>query len=342
MLGGKMRPFVYMLKLQQKFLYAIKQNHLVFKGDSVLLGISAGPDSSALLSLFEEIQKKFDLKLIIAHFNHKTRGSESDEDEKFVRNLAKQKKICSIFGKRIKKSNKLSENKARKIRYSFFSRALKKESANYLALAHNADDQSETVLLHFLRGASIQGLAGMQYKQAKIIRPLLGCTKEEILDYLKIKKIKYRIDSSNLKTKYKRNFIRLKLLPLIKKEINPGISKTLLKTAENMKRLQNYLQQETNKAWKAVVDNTDITPANKKARSAVLNLSKFIQLNEFLQLEILKMAILKVKKNLKNIYSYHLEEILEIIKSDKKNAEKNIGMICIIKSKKDIIISKNH
>lgn len=159
-------------------------------------------------------------EVVIAHLNHQLRGAESDGDESFVRNLAKQWGVpCVVEKSDIPKSGNL-ENNARQIRYAFLEKARRAYGAKYIAIAHHFDDQIETVLMHAARGAGLRGLCGMPLQNEAIIRPLLDVGRKEILDYLKKHGLTYRTDSSNSDLRFTRNYWRHMVIPHLKDKIS--------------------------------------------------------------------------------------------------------------------------
>lgn len=286
----------------------IEKNNLLQNGDRVIAAISGGPDSAALAHILLKIKKELNLSIVLAHLNHGMRGKESDQDEKFVKKLAKKWGVL-IEAKKLDQKPK-NENEARIARYAFLEAIRKKHNANKIALAHHADDQAETVLLHFLRGTGIKGLSGMQMKNGKIIRPLLFCPKNEILAYLRENNLKYRADSSNHNKKYTRNKIRLELLPLLEKEYNPQIRKSLINLAQIASETQKYLEDNAKNFIEPIKD--------------AIPLAAWKNLPKILKIEVLKQMVKMKKGNLESIYSAHLREITEMLESSHGNKKKNL------------------
>lgn len=209
----------------------ILKNDLFTKKEDLLLAISGGIDSVALAWLLKERNYKFSL----AHCNFNLRGADSKKDEKFCRELAKKLEV-KIFVKHFDTKQYSEKNKvsiqmaARDLRYSWFKKLMKDEKLDKLLTAHHANDVVETVLLNLLRGTGIKGLKGIPIKNGKTARPLLHCSKEDIEAYVKTTKIKFRKDKSNEEEKYGRNFLRLKVIPLLKK-LNPVLEQTFVKNS---------------------------------------------------------------------------------------------------------------
>ncbi len=237
-----------LLKSFQQF---IQKNHLLNPNVKILITVSGGIDSMALLDLFVKSKTMLKIEIAVAHFNHQLRGKESDEDEAFVRSHVKDYNLTcyvdSADTRHISEMEKISiQEAARNLRYAFFMKL--KSSFNYqkIATGHNADDNAETILLNILRGSGIHGLTGIPIykKDMDVIRPLLFARRESIRDYVEFNKIPFREDSSNLKNDYTRNFLRNELLPLIKDNINPNYSAALTRTSEIFNQLEDYIEKE--------------------------------------------------------------------------------------------------
>tara|TARA_B110000003_G_C16621864_1_gene523437 strand:- start:284 stop:1588 length:1305 start_codon:yes stop_codon:yes gene_type:complete len=207
----------------------IKENNLFSKKDKLILGISSGADSVCLMHILLACKYNFDL----AHCNFNLRNNESDEDELFIKNIAKECKL-KIHIKHFDtstyayKKNISIQMAARDLRYSWFNNLLISEDAKYIAIAHHNDDNIETFFINLIRGTGLQGLTGIKSKINNIVRPLMSVSSKEIKHFLAINRINYREDSSNSNTKYLRNKIRHELIPFLAK-INPSIRETITK-----------------------------------------------------------------------------------------------------------------
>lgn len=276
---------------------------LLKKGDKIILAVSGGPDSVCLLDLFSKLEKKYALKLIVAHVNYGLRGRDSELDEKFVQDLAKKYNL-KIFVKKVLFKNKknISENYLRNIRYNFFENLKKKSNFDSIAIAHNLDDQAETFLMRIIRGSGLQGLSAMQFKNKSLIRPLLENTRDEILKYLKENKLKYRIDKTNFENNYFRNKIRNLLIPFLEKEFNPNIKEIIFKSARSISEDYSFMEEIVERKTKKLKE---------------LKVSTVARLHPAIQKRIILEFIKKQKGDLKDIESANIEEILKIIKSTK-------------------------
>jgi len=222
-----------------RFLEHIKKNSLCGKSGKILLAVSGGADSVVMAELFYRAGYTFG----IIHCNFRLRGEESDADEKFVRELALKKYKSPFFVKRfdtkkVAEQNKLSiQEAARELRYAYFEEIRKKEHFSSIATAHHADDSIETFFINLLRGSGISGLSGIPVKQKNIIRPLLFAFRNEIEAFAEKNNIKYRTDSSNKDSKYLRNKIRNKLMPVLE-QIYPQYRNAINTTISNLRNTE--------------------------------------------------------------------------------------------------------
>jgi len=217
------------------FLRYIEENRMTGKGGRILLAVSGGIDSMVMAHLFS--RSRFETG--IAHCNFCLRGKESDMDEELVRKFASDNGI-SFFVKRFD-TKKYAEEKgisiqmaARELRYCWFEEIMKKNRFTRTAVAHNLNDNIETMLINLTRGTGITGLTGMRPVNNRIIRPLLFASRDMITDYCKSNGVRYREDRSNAETKYTRNKMRSLVIPVLR-EINPSVEATLQKTAERLR-----------------------------------------------------------------------------------------------------------
>jgi tRNA(Ile)-lysidine synthase len=222
----------------------IQNRRLLLRGQKILVAVSGGADSMVLLHILHSLAGKNRWKISVAHFNHQLRGRASDADEKLVRKTAAQLKLPVAVGraevKTFAKQAKISvEMAARKLRHDFLARIARKKKIFTVALAHHADDQVELFFLRLLRGAGGEGLAGMKWrspssadKKISLVRPLLGFSKAELLEFVRENKICFRDDATNFSTDFLRNRIRNELLPLLQKNYQPGLAKTILRQME--------------------------------------------------------------------------------------------------------------
>lgn len=218
------------------------QISLLPPGSRVLCAVSGGADSMCLLHL---LSQREELSLVCAHFNHQLRGEESDRDEAFVREICKQWNIPLTVGRgdveAFARREKLSlEEAGRTLRYAFLYQAAEEELCDWIATAHNAEDNAETLLLHLLRGSGLNGLTGISPQRGKLVRPLLTTSRKEIEAYLIQHDIPHREDSTNADDAYTRNRVRHQLLPLLE-EMNPGFVRRLTSAIPRLRADNDYL-----------------------------------------------------------------------------------------------------
>ncbi len=267
----------------------IEEHNLLPMGAKVVVAVSGGPDSMALLFLLKELEKEFDLKLFVAHFDHSTRGKESLEDALFVADMCGKLGICALI-KRVnvpelhkEKRGMSFEELARILRYEFFDYVRNYYSAELVATAHTADDQVETVLHNIIRGTGLDGLHGILPKRDHFIRPLLSVTKSELLEYLKQEGIPYKVDYTNEKTIYTRNKIRHLLIPFIEENFNPSFKESILRLSKIAIDFKDYIEPEVKKSLDLVCKNSDYGPVVLKERYCLLP--------RFLRISILKQLL---------------------------------------------------
>ena len=258
--------------LEKIALKTIYKHNLINKNDHIIVGVSGGADSICLLHFLYNIKDDFNLKITAVHINHCMRGKESDEDNQFVVDFCNSINIpvkvfsFDIYAKS-KEDNLSIEEAGRKYRYYAFNKVLKDENATKIAIAHNKDDNAETMIMRFFRGTGIKGLSGISYKRDNIIRPLLDCLRIDIENYCNKNNLSYRNDSTNSMDIYTRNKIRLNLLPNIKNNFNPNIIDTLSNMAQNFADENNFLDNLANSYFKDCL-------IEKNKNKIILNIDK--------------------------------------------------------------------
>ncbi|MDD4766796.1 MAG: tRNA lysidine(34) synthetase TilS [Desulfotomaculaceae bacterium] len=243
------------INLIEKVRDYISRHRMVERGDKILAAVSGGPDSIALLHILYLLKDELGISLHVAHLNHMFRGEESEADAFFVAETARRYGLpvtvesvdVPLYRKRRRLSNQVA---AREVRYKFLLDCAGQVGASRVALAHQADDQAETILINFLRGAGTGGLKGiLPVRDGFFIRPLLNVRRSEIESFCSEMDLAFRQDSSNLKPVYTRNKIRLRLAPLLEKEYNPELVPALLRLGEICRAEDSYLDQMAAKAF---------------------------------------------------------------------------------------------
>lgn len=247
----------------------IKKEKLLENKDSILIGVSGGVDSVALLHFLVSIRDRYELTLFAAHINHGLRGSDSENDEKFVVNLCNFFDI-KLYLKKIDIRQKSIDDKisieeaGRNARYDYFDMVCKKYNIKKVALAHHRDDQVETILMRIIRGTGFKGLRGILPFRDNIIRPFLSIGKDEIEIYANENNLYHRQDNSNYELIYHRNNIRLELIPMMEK-LNNNFKENILHIGKMSRDYYDFFQKEIENNWNfIVVDNKiDIKSFNK-------------------------------------------------------------------------------
>jgi tRNA(Ile)-lysidine synthase len=227
--------------MQSRFLHSMDLFGYSRSNIRILVAVSGGADSMVLASLMHENG----FQIAVAHCNYQLRGTDSDADEKLVKDWCAERQI-PFHSKRVQTQKLVDETNdsiqmvARKVRYSFFDELIKKHGHAIIALAHNLDDRIESLLINVLRGTGFRGLQGMPSQRKGIIRPLIGIGKKEIRAYAKENGIPYRDDASNMETYYLRNWVRLRLLPMLNQVDSDTVYKLQKLTERVEKEIPNY------------------------------------------------------------------------------------------------------
>jgi tRNA(Ile)-lysidine synthase len=266
----------------------------------VLLALSGGRDSVALFHAMLSLRERLGYRIAAAHLNHQIRGGESDRDEVFVRDLCARREI-ELFTARaegLSSDTPNLEERARESRHAFLNATADRVGADYIAIAHHADDQAETVLMRLLRGAGASGLSAMaEQGPGRLIRPLLDVTRDEVTAYLKTIGESFVNDSSNQSSAMLRNRIRADLMPLLERNYAPGLPSRLVQLAAEMRALDDFVS----------------TAARRELESGVsekgLDISRFMRLHPALQAELLRQYVKNVAGGLRGIERTHIEAI---------------------------------
>ena len=295
----------------------------------IIIGVSAGPDSMALLHMILTNTNK---KIVCAHINHNKRKS-SIEEEKYLKNYCQNNNIIFECHRITSYTENNFENEARKKRYEFYEKILNKYNSHILLLAHHGDDLIETVLMKIVRGSNLEGYAGIKtysyQKNYTIIRPLLSLTKQDIIKYNQENNIKYYIDESNNDINYTRNRYRKEILPLLKKEDN-AVHLKFLKYSNTLQEYYNYIEKIVIKKIK------------NKYKNNIINITSFKKEDLFIQKNIIFYILSNLYNNEGNIIKdKNINDILKLTKSNKVNAYINLPKNYIAKKQyNEIIIEK--
>jgi tRNA(Ile)-lysidine synthase len=349
------------MDLLQRVRSTIERHQLLAERDTVVIGVSGGPDSLCLLHLLLRLRDEYALRLHVAHLNHCLRGAEADADAEFVAQVAQQWGLsASVESQRVAalaQQKKLAiEEAARQARYAFLARVAQQVGASTIAVGHNADDQVETILMHWLRGSGLAGLRGMlpacrleelrladgeeaphaEHGPLLLIRPLLEIFRSDIEAYCAERGLQPRFDRSNLDTTYYRNRLRHELLPFLQ-TFNPRIREVLLRSAHIITADYALLRQAAAEAWAEVT----ITESGK---AITFDLHKWRALPLSLQRSILREAIHRLRRSLRNINWVHVEDALHVLQESNTGAMATLpsGLEARISYDKFIVANKDY
>ena len=313
----------------------IVQHNLFARGDTIVIGVSGGPDSLVLLHVLRALREELQIALHIAHLNHQLRGKDSDADAGYVSALAREWGLPATVevrdvGALARQDHVSLEQAARQARYAFLARIAQHIGARVVAVAHNADDQVETVLMHFIRGAGLAGLRGMQYKSEigdwrlqirdsqspssnlQLVRPLLDVTRVEIEKYCQAHYLAPRNDQSNFDTTILRNRLRHQVLPFLE-ELNPNLRAVLLRTACSTADDYDFLHSRIRAAYDHVAQET--------AGVIIFDREVWRALHPALQRGTLRVAIQQLRQNLRDVEWTHVENARRIALEKTTGAE---------------------
>lgn len=291
---------------------SLLNNNKIKYGDTIVVAVSGGPDSMALLHIMSRLKKAIDIEVVCAHVNHNMRKESYDEKifvEKFCMNhqVVFESMVIEEYG------DDNFHNEARSKRYNYFNQIVKKYNAKYLLTAHHADDLMETILMRIVRGSTLRGYSGFSEEidmgDYTIFRPLIRNTKAEIFDYLKENKLSYAQDNSNFKDVYTRNRFRKYIVPEFKKE-EPNVHQKFYKFSKTLLDYNNYIDKQVKKIIKKVY------PQN------ILNIELFLKEEPIIQMKIIYSMLEQIyQDDLMLITDHHAELLHSVIKSKRANVQ---------------------
>lgn len=295
--------------LLQKVTEYNKKYSMLQEGDRVLVGLSGGADSVCLLYVLKELEEKLHFSVYALHVNHGIRGMEADADEQFVADLCSKLGVPFISIKEdivdYAEKNRVSlEEGGRIVRYAAFERMKQEWGCTKIALAHHANDSAETMLFHLFRGGKLAGLAGIPPVRGSIIRPLLCCSRKEIEAWLEERNISYCTDASNFSEDYTRNKIRHRMIAYAEEEINPKTVLHMQQTAEYMRQVKEFVEEETQKLFGKAVQ--------KKKDTYCIFVSVLSEAPFFLQQQLIY-QLLGELGGLKDVTELHVTQVLSLM-----------------------------
>lgn len=294
--------------------------------DLVVVAVSGGPDSVCLLHILHALKEELGISILAAHYDHGLRPGEDTSETRFVASLAESLSapLETEKGRSLVRRKRASlEETARNARYRFLEKVRKKHDAQKIALAHQLNDQAETVLMRLLRGSGPSGLGGIPpCRDRVIVRPLIEIGRKEVESYIKARALSYVVDSSNLQASFLRNRIRLELIPLLA-QYQPRLAERLAETAEILRMEDEYLEKIV-AAW--VDKESEISSVGR----ASVALRSFLDLPLPLRRRAARQLIEKVKKDLRGVGSEHIRSVLAMAEAEKPQASLDLpGKVCI-------------
>lgn len=301
------------LNITARVTATINKHSMLTGGDTVLTGLSGGPDSVCLLHILNRLRGEYSLSLHAVYIDHHLRPDETSGEIDFCGSLCKKLDVNFIVRSidvhsHIKEHGLNKQEAARELRYKVFDQTANGINANKIALAHNADDQAETIFMRLIRGTGPKGLSGIPVKRGNIIRPLIEIERPAIEDFLDKEKAGYVVDSSNLGTDYFRNWLRLSVMPGLKKR-NPRLISSLGVTASILQEEERYLDIIVTKTLMKLI-------SRKTADRIELFISPLEGMDTVILRRVLRRAI-EATEGLRGISFIHIEGIIGLIKKGK-------------------------
>jgi tRNA(Ile)-lysidine synthase len=296
-----------------RWMKEVKRQGLFHPGQRVGVAVSGGPDSVLLLHFMRDLALEWGITLDVVHFNHHLRGAEADADERFVRSLADSMGIAFIcgeadVGRAAHEKKRNLEATGRELRYRFFFSLVDQGRLDKVVTAHTANDQAETVLMRLLRGAGTRGLSGIYpVLEGKVARPFLDLTRAEIMREIEVRKLEYRLDSTNLDSRLRRNKVRRELLPLLEREFNPAIIPLLKNHADRARDEEAFLEQqarERSRPWRL-----------REGAEEKISVRALGGLAPAIQRRVLRQMLQSLRQGLRGVAYAHIEGLLRFATS---------------------------
>lgn len=308
---------------------AISEFDMLRPGDRVLVGLSGGPDSVALLHLLVQLTPEWRLQLVIAHLNHGLRAA-ADEDEFFCRELARKLSLPFVseradVGREASDARRSLEDAGRRARYRFLNETADTLECHRIAVGHTRDDQAETFLHRLLRGSGSRGLSGVHpVVELRRIRPLFGVRRAEVLDYLSGRGLAFREDESNRDERFTRNRLRHRTLPRLAEEFNPKLVETLAASADLLREDESWMEERTQSAFAEL--------ANLEGDALRLPVPELGRLHRALKRRVLRHAFARMRGDLTNISKTHVDDALGLLTSGKSGREIHLPGLTVERS----------
>lgn len=306
-------------KFVQKIISDILKSNCIINNDKIVVAVSGGPDSMALIDILCKVKSEFakkygiDYHLVVAHVNHMLR-EESKDEKLYVESFCKSKGLEFYYLEKDVKTECIqhkmgTEEYARKIRYEFFEEVRIKTNSNKIAVAHNLNDNVETILLNIIRGSGIKGLCGMNYIYGRIIRPLIDISKKDLLEYCNYNNLKPCFDKTNEQEIYMRNKVRLNLIPTIQKEYNSNFVNNILRLRELAILDEEFLNNYT-------VNIVDKSIQKNDENGIIFNFEDILRQDQSIKLRSIREIIYRELNTTQGLENVHIVDILKLLENN--------------------------
>lgn len=332
-----------------KVLEAIEKFQMLEPNEIVVVGVSGGPDSLTMLHVLWGLRKRFGWQIIAAHFNHGLRGEDADADEEFVKSFCEKNQIRCVTGKAdvraLAREEKLSIAQAgRRARYRFLAEVARKVGSRKVALGHTATDVIETMMLNLFRGTGVDGLQGIPPTspltihgeveregegQIWVVRPLILCWREETEAYAKVYRLNPRVDKSNLDTKNPRNWIRLELLPLLRRKFGK-VDSALWRLTELARDESEFLNKIANEQLERIKVHID-------SQKVAVKRDELLVLPKSLRRRVIRCMVERLVGPLNEVSLEHVETVLRLIEQHSSNASYHLPQQLFVQITKGVV-----
>ncbi len=310
------------MKIEDIFHNTINEYGMIQSGDGIVVGFSGGPDSTALVHLLYRFKEHYNIRLVCAHLNHKFRPGDAEEDAKYVQAFCRERGIrciveCEDVPRMAAREGLSPEQAGRRARYDLFNRVMQGEGFNKIAVAHNRDDQVETVLMRLIRGAGVEGLGGIKPVRGNIIRPLLEVPRSMIEDYCKEHRLNPVTDKTNLSPVYFRNRIRLELLPYLRDNYNSNIDRAVLGAARVLRWENDFISG-------AARDEFSRLAEEQGTGRLEFSVEKLLELHTAVLWRVLRMAVEHLLGDANNLELVHIEKLYALLEKGETGKRINL------------------
>lgn len=322
--------------MRERVILEIKKHNLIKTNENIIIGLSGGADSMALLYILVELKLEIDFNIHIAHVNHGVRGEDALKDQEFVKGQARKLNL-PYYTKNVdmigygKEKGITSEEAGRELRYGFFREILRNTGSGKIAVAHNKNDQAETLMMRFMRGTGVDGLKGMEYIVGDIIRPILGVSRRDIEKYINENNIETVSDMTNFQPIYNRNKVRLELIPYIEKNFNPNIIDTMWRLSEISSVDSDFLNEHAQDTYKNVV-------RKENDCRVILDAKKLLNLHPSMLQRVIRNSILNINKSLQGITEAQISNAIGLIEKSRTGKEIHLSNNIVVKTNYDEVI----